>query len=106
VRCTEDDARGGIGFERFLPSGGAQAPAVAGLETWESKVRKRRREIIAARLREGQELGRDLDADGVKADMWQQPERKKPAIGLSEQISTGSPKTFLCSSDMTQLIQS
>src|SRR5262245_21442361 len=69
MRCGEDDTRRGPGLERFAQARGAQAPAIAGLQPWEVEVRLRRREIVAARLGEGQELRRDFDADRMQPEI-------------------------------------
>src|SRR5262245_60817988 len=63
----EHDLRGGTGVQRLLPARGAQAPAVAGLEAGEAVLRQRRREVVALRLGEVEELGGHDDANRVKA---------------------------------------
>lgn len=53
--------------QRFLPTGGAHAPAVAGLQAGEIVVGHRRGEVVAGGAAEGEKLGGDLDAHGVAA---------------------------------------
>ena len=57
------------GLERLAPARGAQAPAIAGLEPGKIEIGLRRREVVAARLGEGEELRRHLDADRVQPDI-------------------------------------
>ena len=65
----EHDLRGGVAVERFLPAGGAQAPAVAGLQAGKAILRQGGAEIVAVGLGKGQERrGRD-HADRVQADI-------------------------------------
>src|SRR5262245_10961331 len=51
----------------LLPAGGAQTPAIAGLEAGKLEFRHRRAEVIAAGLGEVQELGSHQHAEGVRA---------------------------------------
>src|ERR1019366_4591805 len=57
------------GVQRLLPARGAQAPAVVGLQAGETELGHRRREVVALRLAERQELGGHHHADGVAADI-------------------------------------
>ena len=63
----EGHGRGDSGEKGFLPTRGAHAPTVAGLQAGEIVVGHRRGEVIARRKAEGEELGRHFDADGVAA---------------------------------------
>src|SRR5262245_52950643 len=67
VGCLEHNARSLAGCEGLLPAGGAQTPAIAGLEAGELEFRHRRAEVIAAGLGEVQELSSHQHADGVRA---------------------------------------
>src|SRR5262245_29363993 len=62
VGRRENNPRRLAGVECLAPTRGAQAPAVAGVEARESEIGLRRREIVAACLREFEKLGRHLDA--------------------------------------------
>ena len=66
VSGCEDHARGRASFERLLPARDAQAPLVAGLLTGEPILGHGRGEIIARGLREAENLGRHLHANGVQ----------------------------------------
>src|SRR5262249_56573625 len=57
VGGTQDHARRLPRFERLLPTGCAQAPSVAGLETGKAEFRHRRCKIIAARFGEREKSG-------------------------------------------------
>ena len=57
MRRLKHDARGLAGREGLLPAGGAQAPAIAGLEAGELEFRHGRAEVVALGPGEGQELG-------------------------------------------------
>ena len=50
VRRLEHDARGLAGHKSLLPAGGAQAPAIAGLEAGELEFGHGRAEVVAAGL--------------------------------------------------------
>lgn len=63
----ERDGRGHAGFERLLPATGADAPTIAGLKAGEVVFGRGGREVVARREAEGEEVSRDLDADGVAA---------------------------------------
>ena len=62
VRRGEHQLRRLAGLVRFDPSGGAQTPAVAGFESRKVEFRSWRRQIVAARLAELEELGGQADA--------------------------------------------
>src|SRR5262245_38552415 len=67
VRRLEHDLGRYAGLEGLLPARRAQAPLVAGLQAGESGTR--RREVVAARLGERQELGCHPDAHRVHAEI-------------------------------------
>src|SRR4051794_25931929 len=67
VRRLEHDVWGLARRKCLLPAGGAQAPAIAGLETGEVEFRHGRAEVVAATSGEGQELVGHQHADGVRA---------------------------------------
>lgn len=57
-------------FESFLPTRGAQAPAISRFETRKAVLRSRRAEVVAAGLRKTQEVGGHHHAYGVGADIF------------------------------------
>ena len=63
VRGGEDHPRSAAGRVSFLPARRAEAPAVAGVQAGEARLG--RREIVAAPLREREELRGHLGAHGV-----------------------------------------
>lgn len=63
VSGREGYGRGDPGEQRFLPTRGAYAPTVAGLQAGEIVVGHGRREVVAGGAAEGEELGGDLDTD-------------------------------------------
>lgn len=63
----EEEGRGEAGVEGFFPSGGAEAPAVAGFESGETVFGGGGGEVVAAGLAEGEEFFGDLGAYGVAA---------------------------------------
>ena len=67
VGRRQHDRRRHPGLERLLPARGAQAPLVAGLQSREAELGVRRRQVVADRGREGQELRGDPGADRVHA---------------------------------------
>lgn len=67
VRGGERDRGRDFRGESFLPPGGADAPAIAGLQPRKIVVGHRRGEIVAGCEAEREELGGDFDADGVAA---------------------------------------
>src|SRR6056297_1827550 len=67
MRRVEDDGRRDSSVEGFFPAVHAQAPPVAGGEAGEVVHGPRRREVVAARLREGEKVGCHLSADDVGA---------------------------------------
>ena len=69
MRGAQHDARRLSGIERLLPAGRAKTPPVAGLEPRKLIVGVRRREIVAARLAEGEEVGGHDGADRVRAEI-------------------------------------
>ena len=69
VRRAEHDLGRVAGLVGLEPAGGAEAPAVAGLEPLEPVLGVRRREVVAGRLAELEELGGDDDADRVAAEI-------------------------------------
>ncbi len=67
MRACEEHQRRSVGIECFLPACRADAPAVA--RTQPDEPFSRRRQIVPARLRELEELRRDLDANDVATDI-------------------------------------
>ena len=61
------DLGGYTGVERLFPTGGAKAPAIAGLEAGEVPLWTGGDEIVAAGEGEGEEVVAGFDADGVDA---------------------------------------
>ena len=57
------------GIDALQPAGGADAPAVAGLEAGEAVLRHGGGEIVAEALGGGEKLRRDDAADGVHAEI-------------------------------------
>ena len=54
-------------LQGFLPTGGAETPAIAGLQTGKTVSRLGRGKIVAARAREVEKLGRHDGADGMRS---------------------------------------
>src|SRR4029079_824528 len=69
MRRGKDDPRRVARLERLAPARGAQAPAVAWLEPGKPEVRLRRRQVIAPRLGEFEELGGHLDAHCMQPEI-------------------------------------
>lgn len=69
VGGLEDDRAGGTGFVYLQPAGGADAPAVAGLEAGKAVLRHGGGKIVAETSGGGEELGCDDAADGVDTDV-------------------------------------
>ena len=67
VRRIEINPRSHIRVQGLAPAQHAEAPLVAVLDTGESVLRHRRRQIVARRLGERQKFVRRLDADRVPA---------------------------------------
>src|SRR6185437_1213966 len=65
----KDDPRRIARLERLAPARSAQAPTVAWLEPGKPEVGLRRRQIVAARLGEFEELGSHLDADRMQPEI-------------------------------------
>jgi len=63
----ETDGAGGSGLLDLEPAGGADAPAVAGLEAGKTVLRHRGGEVVAQGFRSGEEGFIDDAADGVGA---------------------------------------
>lgn len=59
----QDDVRRAIRLEGFLPTSSAEAPLVAGFESWEGEVWTRGGEVISALFRKFEKLRRDLGTD-------------------------------------------
>src|SRR5712692_7829626 len=58
------------GLEGLPPAGGAQAPAIARLQSGKPGGRDRRRQIVAGGARKRQEIGVDPGAYGVDAEIF------------------------------------
>lgn len=56
-------------LQGFLPTGGAQTPAITGLQAGEAVSGLRRGKIVAARARKFEELGGHDRADGVRSSI-------------------------------------
>ena len=100
MRSAQDHARGTPRLQRFLPPRVPQTPAITGLQSQKTEFRNWRREIIAAVTSNTQASPAVMTAQTVWLPMSsrlvsQQPSRKKPVIGLTEQTSSRSPSTFL-----------
>lgn len=54
-------------LQGFLPTGGAETPAIAGLQTGKTVSGLRRGKIVAAQARKLEKLGRHDRADGVRS---------------------------------------
>ena len=65
----EDDGAGCSGLLDLEPAGGAEAPAVAGLEAVEAVLRHGGGEVVAEGLGGGEEGGVDDTADGVDTEV-------------------------------------
>jgi hypothetical protein len=65
----EDDGAGGSGLLDLEPTGGADAPAVAGFEALEAELGHRCAQVVAESFRCGEERGVDDAADGVDAEI-------------------------------------
>lgn len=83
VGCRQHDARSDAGNEGFLPTLCAQTPAVARSEAGKTEFWAGRRQVVAARFRECQELSGDLDANRVHADIF------GPRLAASAPIKAG-----------------
>ncbi len=66
VRGRQNHLGGSPGFEGFLPSWRAEAPSVARLQARKSPFEFGRGEIVAHRLGECQEFGRQQHTDGMR----------------------------------------
>src|SRR5574338_630474 len=69
VGRLEDDTGRHAGLERLLPAIRAKAPAVTRDEPGEAELRPRRRQVVADRRTELQELVRHHRADGIDAEV-------------------------------------
>ena len=69
VAAGQDDAGCDARIERFLPTGDAKAPVIAGVKAGEVVLGNGRREVVAAGAAEGEKVGGHLDADGVESDV-------------------------------------
>jgi hypothetical protein len=69
VRGLEDDGAGRAVALHLEPTGGADAPAVAGLQAGKAVLRHGGGEIVAEALGGSEELGGDDAADGVDAEV-------------------------------------
>jgi len=67
VRGLQHHGRGDACRERFFPAQRAEAPVVAGLEAWETELRARGDQVVAAAPGEFEELGGHAGADDVQA---------------------------------------
>jgi hypothetical protein len=70
VSCRQHDAWGSACFKCLLPTFRAKAPAVAWVEAGKSKLGTLRREVVATRFRESQELCGYFDTDRVDAHIF------------------------------------
>lgn len=69
MRRRQHNLRSVPGIERFLPPRCAEAPFVAGLQTGKPKLKIGRRQVVAGRFRERQELGRQYNTNRVRPDV-------------------------------------
>ena len=70
VSGSQLDRRCGASLVGFLPTQRAQAPTVAGLQAGETEFGPRRAQVVPLRLREGQKICGDFDADGMQSDVF------------------------------------
>jgi hypothetical protein len=70
VGGLEDDLGGEAVFPGFFPSGGAEAPLVAGVEAGETVIGHGGGEVVAVGFGEGEEVFGDAGADGVAAGVF------------------------------------
>src|SRR4029077_379419 len=87
----------------LLPARRAQAPAITGFQAREAGGRNRCRQIVAGGFREGQEVGVDMGADGVDAEILRpglaaagavEPgQRVRAALGERLPAEPGWPRT-------------
>ena len=70
VSCREHHAWRGARLECLLPTRRTKAPTIAWVEPRKSKLRTRRRKVVAARFGESQELCGYFDTHGVNADIF------------------------------------
>ena len=98
VGCRQHDFRGDPGVEGFAPAGGAQAPAVAGLQTGKAEGSDRRRQVVAAALAKARNSAvtsvQTTWAPASIGPVSQQPVRKNPVSGRNEQSISFSPSTL------------
>ena len=70
VRGAEDHGSGDLLLEQFQPAGGADTPAIPGLQARKVVLGPRRREIVSdPEARREEDVG-DFHADGVAADIF------------------------------------
>src|SRR6516225_975625 len=69
MRRRQSDLWRFTGLERLFPALGAQAPAIARLETGKAEGRHRRRQIVAGLFRKSQKRGIDLGAHRVHPEI-------------------------------------
>ena len=79
----EDDGAGGPGLLYLQPAGGADTPAVAGLQAGEPVIRHGRGEVVAQGLRGIEKRLVDDAADGVNAEIV------RPGLAASGAIEAG-----------------
>ena len=96
VRRAEYDVRRPTRLVRLEPTRRAEAPAVARLQTGEAPLGTRRREVVADRAAELEELPRS------SGPVEQQPSRKNPVSGSVEQGSSSPPTTLTSGSRVTR----
>jgi hypothetical protein len=70
VSGFEDDRAGGTSLLDLEPTGGTDAPAVAGFEAGKAKLRHGSAQIVAERLGGFEESSVDDAADGVEAEVF------------------------------------
>src|SRR5438105_4119445 len=80
------DRAGAIVIERSFPACDADAPFVAGLQSWEAPFRVRRDQIVSVEDREVEKLLRDLHADRVQPNIVRAGATKAVAIKSCHRI--------------------
>ncbi len=98
MSSPQDHAGRTARLQRFAPAGRTQAPAVAGPQAGKAELGHRRRKIIAGGFGKLQKRG-IMTAQTVwlprsSGLVLQQPSRKNPVLGIIEQTSSLSPRTF------------
>jgi hypothetical protein len=87
----ENDARRAAGLERFAPARRAQAPAIAGKSKSGCGVDRSLPRALEQARNSAVTSTQTVCNPKSSGPVWQQPVRKKPVSGRSEQPFNGSP---------------